>query len=147
MSFSTSLSGVNAAQQTMDVVSNNIVNAGTIGFKKGETEFAEIYASSLQDSGQSSGQGVALTTIRSDFSQGEFSFTTSALDLAIDGSGMFVLSDGDETLYTRAGSFRIDGEGFVVTTNGARVQGFQPDNDGVICCKEANNGKAHLKVG
>ena len=132
MSFSTSLSGVNAAQQTMDVVSNNIVNAGTIGFKKGETEFAEIYASSLQDSGQSSGQGVALTTIRSDFSQGEFSFTTSALDLAIDGSGMFVLSDGDETLYTRAGSFRIDGEGFVVTTNGARVQGFQPDNDGVI---------------
>jgi len=81
MAFSTSLSGVNAAQQTMDVVSNNIVNAGTIGFKKGETEFAEIYASSLQDSGQGAGQGVALTTIRSDFSQGEFSFTTSALDL------------------------------------------------------------------
>ena len=89
MAFSTSLSGVNAAQQTMDVVSNNIVNAGTIGFKKGETEFAEIYASSLQDSGQGAGQGVALTTIRSDFSQGEFSFTTSALDLAIDGSGTF----------------------------------------------------------
>ena len=57
MAFSTSLSGVNAAQQTMDVVSNNIVNAGTIGFKKGETEFAEIYASSLQDSGQGAGQG------------------------------------------------------------------------------------------
>lgn len=132
MAFNTSLSGVNAAQQTMNVVSNNIVNAGTIGFKKGSTEFAEIFASSQADAGASAGQGVALTTIRSDFSQGEFSFTTSALDLAIDGSGMFVLRDGNETLYTRAGSFRIDGEGYVVTNAGTRVQGFQPDQDGVI---------------
>ena len=62
MAFNTSLSGVNAAQQTMNVVSNNIVNAGTIGFKKGSTEFAEIFASSQADAGASAGQGVALMT-------------------------------------------------------------------------------------
>ena len=87
MSFSTSISGLDAAQERMAVISNNIVNAGTVGFKKGEAQFGDLFSSALQDTGASAGTGVELTRIRSDFTQGEFQFTSSALDLAIDGSG------------------------------------------------------------
>ena len=78
MSFSTSISGLDAAQERMAVISNNIVNAGTVGFKKGEAQFGDLYSSALQDTGVAAGTGVELTRIRSDFTQGEFQFTSSA---------------------------------------------------------------------
>lgn len=132
MGLNSSISGINAAQQEMSVISNNIVNAGTIGFKKGEAEFAEIYSSSVNQAGAAAGQGVELTGIRSDFTQGEFEFTSSNLDLAIDGGGLFVLKEGAETFYSRAGSFRIDGDGFILNSAGQNLQGFQPDGRGAI---------------
>jgi len=72
-----------------------------------------------------------LTRIRSDFTQGEFQFTSSALDLAIDGSGLFLLRAADGTnQYTRAGSFQSDNNGFIVSDSGLRVQGYQADANG-----------------
>ena len=131
MSFTTSISGLDAAQERMAVISNNIVNAGTVGFKKGEAQFGDLYSSALQDTGAAAGTGVELTRIRSDFTQGEFQFTSSALDLAIDGSGLFLLRAADGTTeYTRAGSFQSDNNGFIVSDSGLRVQGYQADANG-----------------
>ena len=133
MSFTTSISGLDAAQERMAVISNNIVNAGTVGFKKGEAQFGDLYSSALQDTGVSAGTGVELTRIRSDFTQGEFQFTSSALDLAIDGSGLFLLRAADGTNeYTRAGSFQADNNGFIVSDSGLRVQGYQADVNGAL---------------
>ena len=133
MSFSTSISGLDAAQERMAVISNNIVNAGTVGFKKGEAQFGDLFSSALQDTGASAGTGVELTRIRSDFTQGEFQFTSSALDLTIDGSGLFLLRGADGTnQYTRAGSFQSDNNGFIVNDSGLRVQGYQADVNGAL---------------
>ena len=88
MSFSTAIAGVNAATSDLNVISNNVANASTVGFKVGSAEFAELFASSLLGSGaQATGQGVTLTEIRQDFSQGNIEFTT-ALEKAV-GNGVF----------------------------------------------------------
>lgn len=132
MAFNTSISGLQAAQKDMGVISNNIANVGTTGFKRSDSLFAELYTASLGGAGTQAGSGVTLERIRSDFGQGGFEFTSSQLDLAIDGNGLFVLQNGSETLYTRAGAFRLDNDGFVVTESGANLQGYGADVNGQI---------------
>jgi len=132
MAFNTSISGLQAAQKDMGVISNNIANVGTAGFKRSDALFAELYSASLNGTGPQPGSGVTLEAIRNDFGQGGFEFTSSQLDLAIDGNGLFVLQNGPETLYTRAGAFRLDGDGFVVTEAGANLQGYGADDSGQI---------------
>lgn len=132
MAFNTSISGLQAAQKDMGVISNNIANVGTTGFKRSDSLFAELYTASLGGAGTQPGSGVTLERIRSDFGQGSFEFTSSQLDLAIDGNGLFVLQNGSETLYTRAGAFRLDNDGFVVTESGANLQGYGADDNGQI---------------
>lgn len=132
MAFSTSISGLQAAQKDMGVISNNIANVGTTGFKRSDSLFAELFTASLGGAGTQPGSGVTLERIRSDFGQGSFEFTSSQLDLAIDGNGLFVLQNGSETLYTRAGAFRLDNDGFVVTESGANLQGYGADDNGQI---------------
>lgn len=132
MAFNTSISGLQAAQKDMGVISNNIANVGTTGFKRSDSLFAELYTASLGGAGTQPGSGVTLERIRSDFGQGGFEFTSSQLDLAIDGQGLFVLQNGSETLYTRAGAFRLDSDGYVVTEGGANLQGYAADANGQI---------------
>ena len=132
MAFSTSISGLQAAQKDMGVISNNIANVGTAGFKRSDALFAELYTASLGGAGNRPGQGVTLERIRQDFGQGGFEFTSSQLDLAIDGDGLFVLQNGTESLYSRAGAFRLDSDGFVVTESGANLQGYAADDSGQI---------------
>ncbi|MEC8469321.1 MAG: flagellar hook protein FlgE [Pseudomonadota bacterium] len=132
MAFNTSISGLQAAQKDMGVISNNIANVGTTGFKRSDSLFAELYTASLGGAGTQPGSGVTLERIRSDFGQGGFEFTSSQLDLAIDGNGLFVLQNGSETLYTRAGAFRLDNDGFVVTESGANLQGYGADDNGQV---------------
>ena len=132
MSFNTSISGLQAAQQDMGVISNNIANVGTVGFKRSDSLFSELLAASAGGAGTQPGSGVTLERIRSDFGQGSFEFTSSQLDLAIDGEGLFVLQNGAETLYTRAGAFRLDSDGYVVTESGANLQGYAADANGQI---------------
>ncbi len=132
MAFNTSISGLQAAQKDMGVISNNIANVGTTGFKRSDSLFAELYTASLGGAGTQPGSGVTLERIRSDFGQGGFEFTSSQLDLAIDGNGLFVLQNGSETIYTRAGAFRLDNDGFVVTEGGANLQGYGADDNGQI---------------
>ena len=129
MAFTTALSGVNAAQSDLDVISNNIANSSTTGFKTGRAEFGDVYAQSLLGTTTPTpGQGVKVTGITQQFSQGDLEFTDNALDVAINGDGFFQVKTTQGVVeYTRAGAFKIDKDGYVSTTSGAKVQGFQVD--------------------
>ena len=91
MSFFTSLTGLRAANTELSVTSNNIANAGTTGFKKSKASFGDIFAKSPLQT-QTVGQGVALKTIKQEFSQGSIEFSSNTLDLAITGDGFFPLN-------------------------------------------------------
>ena len=139
MAFTTALSGVNAAQSDLDVISNNIANSSTTGFKTGRAEFGDVYAQSLLGTTTPTpGQGVKVTGVTQQFSQGDLEFTDNALDVAINGDGFFQVKDAGVVEYTRAGAFKIDKDGFVSTVSGARVQGYQVD---------ASTGKVTGNVG
>lgn len=133
MAFNTGLSGLRAAQVDLDVTGNNIANASTVGFKSSRAQFGDLYANGFLSSGSNPvGDGVTVQDIQQQFGQGNISFTDNGLDMAIDGDGFFVLSDGGETRYSRAGQFGIDKEGFVVNNQNMKVQGYQADEDGNI---------------
>ncbi len=133
MSFNTALSGLSAASSDLRITGNNIANASTIGFKSSRAEFADVYASSLLGTGSNQiGAGVKLARVAQQFDQGTISFTNNSLDLAIDGNGFFVLSDGGSSTYTRAGAFAVDNEGFITSSTGARVQGFTANESGTL---------------
>ena len=115
----------------MAVVGDNIANVSTIGFKEARSEFQDLVAGG-QASGAIVGSGSAISSITPNFAQGTLEFTGRALDLAIDGNGLFVVQDGTERFYTRAGNFRIDPAGFVVTQGGDAVLGFPANGSGAL---------------
>ena len=125
MPFAIALSGLNAASSDLEVTANNIANANTHGFKKSRAEFAEVFAVGTQSVGSSaSGSGVRLSAVAQQFTQGNIDFTDNALDLAIAGEGFFVMSDNGARSYTRAGAFGVDNQGYVVSSEGARLQAY-----------------------
>ena len=133
MAFDTAVSGIKAATADLGVIGNNIANSSTTGFKLSRAEFADVYATSLLGAGGNAiGKGVSLAGVTQEFTQGNISFTNNALDLAINGNGFFLLSDDGASLYTRAGNFQVDREGFIVTSEGHRLQAFQVDSAGNI---------------
>ena len=133
MSFQQALSGLNAASRSLDVIGNNIANAGTTGMKSSRAEFAEIYASSSGAMGAADvGLGVEVGTVAQQFTQGTLSVTGNDLDVAINGNGFFQVKNGDgSTAYTRAGNFKLDKNGDIVTNSGAQVMGYTTDTNGV----------------
>lgn len=125
MGFNTALSGLRAASQDLAVTGHNIANASTTGFKQSRAEFADIYANSILGTGNKTpGNGVLVSDIAQQFSQGNISPTNNSLDLAIKGNGFFILSNDGSHTYTRSGAFGLDKEGYIVGNNGARLQGF-----------------------
>ena len=114
------LSGLSAYSQGLKTVSNNVSNLNTAGFKASDVTFSDVYGAGsvggLQYGSNLAGQGhgVSLSDISINFAQGELRQTGRDLDLAIDGSGFFVLLDGDQAYYTRTGSFLVNDEGDVV---------------------------------
>ena len=134
MAFQTSLSGLNAAQANLSVTGNNIANASTNGFKKSRAEFADIYTSSFGGAGSTAiGGGVQLADVSQQFVQGNVEFTESGLDLAVSGEGFFTLRDTDNSiLYTRAGAYSVDRSGYVVNSNGQRLQSYSTDTSGTV---------------
>jgi flagellar hook protein FlgE len=129
MSFETALAGLNAAAADLNVTGNNIANGHTVGFKGSRAEFADIFASSSTGVAQNAiGQGVRLSNVSQQFSQGQFDFTGNNLDLAVNGTGFFRMSDRGEISYTRAGNFEIDRDGYIVNASGSRLTGFTANN-------------------
>lgn len=134
MPFNISISGIDAASSDLDVASNNIANANTTGFKSGTAEFGDVFTQN-EGGGVAStaiGSGVQLESVDQNFSQGNITSTGSALDLALNGTGFFTLSDNGSLVYTRAGAFTQDNDGYVVDSSGQRLQIFPAAANGSI---------------
>ncbi|MFN3472958.1 MAG: flagellar hook-basal body complex protein [Blastomonas sp.] len=126
MSFVTSLSGLKAAQTDLSVVSNNIANGNSIGFKKSKAAFGDLFASAPTQSTKSvAGQGVRLNGIVQQFTQGSINSTDRTLDLAVAGDGFFVVKGQPPRAsqsYTRNGSFSVNVNREVVDNTGNKAQ-------------------------
>jgi flagellar hook protein FlgE len=130
MSFQQGLSGLNASSKNLEVIGNNVANANTIGAKSSRAEFGDMYASAIN--GTSIGIGVNLQAVTQQFTQGNITTTDSPLDLAINGSGFFEVSNGAQTLYTRNGQFQANKDGFITTDTGLKLVGYPAAKDGTI---------------
>ncbi len=128
MSFQIALSGLNAASTDLQVVSNNIANANTTGFKASRAEFADVYSGGALNVGN----GVRLSEVRQAFTQGNVDITDRQLDLAISGNGFFVVSDNGSRLYSRVGAFGLDATGYVENAQRERLQVYPPRGDGTF---------------
>jgi flagellar hook protein FlgE len=120
----------------MSILGNNIANTNTVGFKRSNGTFFDILSASLQGGASNIqiGRGVFMGSVKTDFIQGSLNRTENVTDVAIEGDGFFVVEDYmSETLYyTRNGEFTIDAQGYLVTTDGLRVQGYGLDSSGQI---------------
>ncbi len=143
MSFNTALSGLRAANSDLSVTSNNIANVTTTGFKNSRAEFADIFAtSSLGASNNAIGSGVLLSRVAQQFTQGNLEFTQNTLDLAISGSGFFVLTDDPTSAslsYTRSGAFGLDANGNVVNAQGKALRAFPVNSNGTVTASSLSN--------
>lgn len=136
-SLYTGVSGMTAQGEALGVISDNIANANTTGFKASRAEFQDIIAKSLKGvlGGNQVGRGVKIGAVNSILSQGNIDNTEKATDLAISGDGYFVCRGSDGESFTRDGSFHFDKDGFLVTNDNQRVQGFEADEKGNILNK------------
>ncbi|MEZ7890539.1 MAG: flagellar basal-body rod protein FlgG [Candidatus Wallbacteria bacterium] len=127
--------GMNAQELNINVISNNLANVNTIGFKKSRAEFQDLIYSNLRSAGApiaqgttnpvglEAGHGVKSVSTQKIFSQGDIVNTDNPLDLVIEGDGFFqvLLPDGSNG-YTRDGAFRKDNNGILVSAAGYRLQ-------------------------
>ncbi len=130
----TSASGMAAQQTNLDVVSHNIANVNTVGFKQSRANFEDLIYQNIKDPGVVSadgntvptgiqvGLGVKVSDVAKMFSQGSLKKTDRELDVAIEGRGFFKieLPSGAEA-YTKAGNFQIDPEGYIVNSEGYKL--------------------------
>jgi flagellar hook protein FlgE len=143
------VSGLRNHQTRMDVIGNNIANVNTVAYKASRVTFAEAFAQLLQGASRPPGDqgginpiqiglGSKIGSIDMNFSQGNLESTGIATDLAIQGDGLFVVSDGQRNYYTRAGNFQLDANGKLVSpANGFKVQGINADSNGNLSAGSA----------
>jgi len=127
MSFSASLSGLAASQQKLNVIGNNLANINTVGFKASAVQFSDLVSQSVGGSSVNPmqvGLGVTTGAISPIFTQGGFDNTGIATNVAIQGAGFFVVGNGNDQSYTRAGNFAFNASGMIVTADGVPVQGY-----------------------
>lgn len=133
MAFRVAISGLKAASGELDVIGNNIANSNTTGFKKSRAEFVDVFAvAGVGGSGSTPGSGVRLSAIKQQFTQGNVAFTDNNLDMAINGSGFFILDDGGTQIYSRNGAFGVDQNGFLANAQGQNLIAFGADASGNI---------------
>ena len=135
-SLYTGVTGINANGTALGIISDNIANANTIGFKTSRAEFSDVIAKSLKGNlgGDQIGRGTSLAGVKQIFAQGNITQTDRLTDLAITGDGFFVL-DGEGRAYSRNGSFNFNKEGALVNSDGLTVMGFAADKNGEITTK------------
>jgi flagellar hook protein FlgE len=137
------ITGLRAHQTLMDVVSNNISNVNTTGFKTSTAVFEDTLSQTMRNSNMPStslggtnpsqvGLGVKLAGISTNFGQGSAQNTGKATDLMIQGDGFFVVKNGSQQAYTRAGAFNFDTNGMLVNSEGMLVQGWMGDGKGNV---------------
>lgn len=132
------MTGIKNQQRYMDVISNNIANVNTAGFKKSQITFSSSFmetlrAASSQTNPQQLGSGATIGSIDTNFTQGIMEETGLTTDMAINGKGFFIVSDGQQDYYTRAGSFKIDSNGNLLSQDGNfNVQGRLANTQGEL---------------
>ncbi len=136
------ISGLRVNQTMLDVTGNNIANANTTGFKASTTVFSDTLSQMLTAASGGNaerggtnpiqiGLGVQLAATSTNFGQGSAQLTGRPTDIMLQGDGFFVLRDGAENVYSRAGAFTFDQSGVLVAPNGMRVQGYALDGAGL----------------
>lgn len=135
-SFSIPLSGLNAAQQQLQSISNNLANLNTVGYKDETVNFSDVFAGATQTNGSGDplqiGSGVQTASTTSDFTVGNQTSTGVASNMALSGNGFFVTKGSDGLPdYTRAGDFTTNASGYLVAPDGSLVMGY-PALDGVV---------------
>lgn len=131
------VSGLRGHQTWMDVIGNNISNVNTVGFKASRVTFQEIFSQTMRTAvspaiggtrgginPQQVGLGMSIASVDVVHQRGSVQRTDNMNDLAIDGEGFFVLSEGDRRFFTRAGNFRLDVGGYFTSPNGLKVLGW-----------------------
>lgn len=139
------VSGMRNHQTRMDVIGNNIANVNTTAFKSGRVRFQDILSQTLrgasgpQEDGRGGinpvqvGLGMTVAAIDNNHTQGSLQYTGRSGDLAIDGSGFFIVNDGKADYYTRDGVFSLGPDGYLVNSaTGYRLQGWSIDSEGNI---------------
>ena len=133
------VSGLQNHQTRMDVIGNNISNVNTNGFKRGRVNFQDMISQQLSGAAKPTdelggvnpkevGLGMTVASIDNVFTQGNLQSTGVSTDIAIQGNGFFIMKSGEESFYTRNGSFGLDSDGTLVNpANGMRVQGWMAD--------------------
>ncbi len=143
-SLNTGVTGLRASGDAMNVVSNNIANANTVGFKNSRAEFQDLLSRSLKgiDGGDQIGSGVKLAHVTGLFTQGNISRTESITDVALNGNGFFAIEAPFGRGYTRDGQFHFNKTGELVNGDGYRILGFQATESG-----EITNKKGPIQIG
>lgn len=137
--LNTSLNGLSLIETQIDVLGNNISNAGTIGFKASKVLFSTQLARTLSVGSRPTssnggtnprqvGLGASIAQIIPDFSQGSIASTSSASDMAIQGDGFFVVNTSAGNQYTRNGNFRLDSGSYLSNSQGQRLMGYGVDD-------------------
>lgn len=120
----TGATGMKAQQFMIDTIANNLANVNTTGYKRQRVQFQDLYYETLnlgQSASLSVGSGTRVTSTDRSFRQGNIEKTEDPLNVAIEGQGFFAVRAGNDTFYTRDGSFRLDGQGYICTSHGYRV--------------------------
>ncbi len=130
-SLTTAATGMQAQQQNMDTIANNLANVSTTGFKRSRAEFEDLLYQTQKEPGAASGLnavsptgvqtglGVKTASIQKDFEVGAAKVTNNPLDMMVEGAGFFPLQMADgSTGYTRDGSFKKNPQGMIVDKNG-----------------------------
>ncbi|MFT8391461.1 MAG: flagellar hook-basal body complex protein [Sporolactobacillus sp.] len=136
-SLQSGVSGLKGYQTDLDVIGNNIANVDTTAYKEGRLSFADMMSQTLSSAQHNKdamqvGQGTKLGSIDTTQTNGTLNQTDQPLDLAINGTGYFVLEKEQHpteevSLFTRDGHFHLDSDGYLVTDNGLYVQGRKRD--------------------
>ena len=138
--MTTALTGLQAAETTIDVVGNNVANSNTVGFKESEaifaTQFLQTISIGAAPSGNAGGTnprqvglGVKVAAITPNFSQGTIEISSNPLDVAIQGDGFLMVQGGNNRLYTRNGQLKLNSNNEIVTTTGQRLLGYGVNDD------------------
>jgi flagellar hook protein FlgE len=134
-SFSIALTGLQANSVALNTIGNNLANLNTTAFKKQNVNFADMFYQNIGTSGSNAplqvGIGTRVSSIDSDFSQGNLATTGSTTDMAINGNGFFVVKDAGTDQLTRTGNFKLSPTGDLITSEGFAVMGY-PSVNGVV---------------
>lgn len=134
----TAATGMAANQFNLDVVANNLANAGTTAFKRSRTDFEDLYYEYLKIPGAQDAQGqltpvgvhvglgTQVSAVSDDHRQGSLQQTGRALDVAVVGDGFFQVQDGGQIVYTRAGNFSLNADGQLVIESANRGRLLEP---------------------